>query len=105
MTVAFKNKQPIIVSPAALRRAGFKSRQQLEVKVRGGSITILPKTTKLVDEPIPSERRAVRRGIVLSEKDYEQGRSYGPFDTHEAFVASLHAETAKLDKKSKRPAK
>jgi len=50
--------------------------------------------------------RAIDRGIATSEKDYKEGRSHGPFKTHEAFVASLHAETAKLRKrKSKRTAK
>ncbi len=44
-------------------------------------------------------RRVIDRGIAASEKDYEEGRSYGPFETHEALVASLHAEAAKLRKK------
>jgi len=35
MTVPVKNNQPVIVPPAALRRAGFKSGQELEVKVWG----------------------------------------------------------------------
>lgn len=106
MTVAFKNKQPIVVSPAALRRAGFKSGQKLEVKVMGGSITIVPKASIAVDEYTPAERRAINRGIAASEKDYKAGRSHGPFKTHDEFVATLHEEAAKLGpKKTKRQLK
>jgi hypothetical protein len=92
----------VVVPPAALRRAGFTSGQELEVKASDGVITILPKLPPADDEYTPAERRAIDRGIAASEKDYEEGRSYGPFKTHEALVASLHAETAKLRKFSNR---
>ena len=98
MTVAIKNKQPIAVSPAALRRAGFKSGQEIEIKVSGGVITILPKLPTADDEYTPAQRRAIDRGIAASEKDYKEGRSYGPFRTHEEFIASLHKEAAMLSR-------
>jgi len=106
MTIAVKNKNPFVVSPAALRQAGFKSGQELEVRVSGGAITILPKPSFSAEEYTPAQRRAIDRGIVASEKDYKEGRSYGPFETHEAFVASLDKESAKLrGKKTKRAVK
>ena len=106
MTVAVKNGKSIVVSPAALRQAGFKNGQELEVKVSGGAITILPKLPIADDEYTPAERRAIDRSIASSEKDYQEGRSYGPFRTHEELISSLHAEAAKLPgKKRKRAAK
>ena len=106
MTVAVKNGKSIVVSPAALRQAGFKSGQELEVRVTGGAITILPKLPIANNEYTAAERRAIDRGIAASEKDYKEGRSYGPFKTHEEFISSLHAEAAKLrGKKRKRAAK
>src|ERR1700733_9854422 len=93
---AFKNKQSIAVSPAILRRAGFKSGQEIEIKVSGGVIAILPKLPTADDEYTPAQRRAIDRGIAASEKDYREGRSYGPFQTHREFIASLHKEAAKL---------
>src|ERR1017187_540342 len=48
------------------------------------------------DEYPPAQRRAVTRGIAQSEKEYKQGRSFGPFNTHEEFIASLHKQTPKL---------
>jgi hypothetical protein len=106
MTVAFKNKKPIVVSSAALRRAGFKSGEKLEVKVSGRAITILPKLPPTDDEYTPAERHAIDRGIAASEKDYKEGRFHGPFETHEEFITSLHKEAAKLrGTKRKRAAK
>lgn len=106
MTVAVKNKKPIVVSPAALRKAGFKSGQKLEVRVSGGAITILPKAQPTDDEYTPAERRAIDLGIAASEKDYREGRFYGPFETHKEFIGSLHKEAAKLrGKKRKRAAR
>jgi antitoxin component of MazEF toxin-antitoxin module len=75
MTVAVKNRAPGVVPPAALRRAGFTSGQELEVKAADGVITILPKLRATDDEYTPAKRRAIDRGIAASEKDYEEGRS------------------------------
>jgi hypothetical protein len=41
------------------------------------------------DRYTPAQRRAIDRGIARSLKEYKQGRGVGPFDTHEAFIASL----------------
>ncbi len=107
MTVAVKNnnKMPLVVPPAVRRTAGFKSGQELEFKATGGVITIVRKLPA-ADEYSPAERRAIDRGIAASEKDYKEGRSYGPFKTHEEFIAALSAEGAKIRaKKHKRPAR
>jgi hypothetical protein len=102
MTVAVKNRKPIVVSPTALRRAGFKSGQELEVRVTGGAITILPKFPIADDEYTPAERRAIDRGIAASEKDYKEGRSYGPFKTHEEFIDALHRGSSSLRGKNRK---
>ena len=106
MTVAVKNnnKTPLVGPPAVRRSAGFKSGQELEFKATGGVITIVPKLPATEDEYTPAERRAIDRGIAASEKDYKEGRSFGPFKTHEEFIAVLNAESAKLrTPKRKRP--
>ncbi|MGA2741057.1 MAG: AbrB/MazE/SpoVT family DNA-binding domain-containing protein [Bryobacteraceae bacterium] len=45
MTVAVKNKTPVVIPAAILRLAGFKRGQDLEVKASGGVVTITPKLT------------------------------------------------------------
>lgn len=61
-----------------------------------GVITLLPKLQTADDEYTQAQRSAIDRGIAASEKDYAEGRSYGPFQTHAEFIASLHKEAAKL---------
>jgi bifunctional DNA-binding transcriptional regulator/antitoxin component of YhaV-PrlF toxin-antitoxin module len=107
MTVAVKNdnKTPLVVPLALRRKVGFKSGQELEFSVSGGVITLAPKRETKADEYTPAERRAIGRGIAQSKKDYKEGRSYGPFETHQEFIAVLNKESAKLRAKRKtRPA-
>ena len=106
MTVAVKNKPPVVVPPAALRRAGFKRGQELEVKSASGVITIVPKAADTADEYPPAQRRALNLGINQSLKEYRQGKVAGPFESAEEFLADLHKESVKLDaKKNKRGGK
>lgn len=101
MTVAIKNNNnaPLVVPKSIRRKAGFKSGQDLEIKATGGVITIVPKLPGTEDEYTAAERRAIDRGIAQSEKEYRQGLHAGPFGTAEEFLADLHRESAKLDKK------
>ena len=58
----------------------------------------------MVVEYTLAQRRAINRGIAQSEKEYSQGRSFGPFKTHEAFIRSLQSEAGKLRVRKNRPA-
>ena len=61
------------------------------------------RSANAVGEYTPAQRRSIDRGIAQSLEEIDQGRSYGPFDSHAAFVASLRGESKKLRrKKSKR---
>jgi hypothetical protein len=76
MTVAIKNKQPVSVSPSALRRAGFRSGQQIEIKVSGGMITIVPKLTpdEAEDEQEIRDPK-IRAMIRQSNQDFLAGKT------------------------------
>ncbi len=97
MTVAVKNnnKAPLVVPLALRRKVGFKNGQDLEFSATGGVITLAPKLPAADDEYTPAERRAIDRGIAASEKDYTAGRSYGPFETAAAAIASIDANLHK----------
>ncbi len=85
----------------------------IEVSVQRGKIVLTPKIVidrsqfpNTDDEYTPAQRRAIDRGIAQSEKEHKQGRSYGPFSTHQEFLASLHKESVKLRRtKPKRAAR
>ncbi len=60
MTVAVKNKPPVVVPPSALKRAGFKRGQDLEFKASGGVITIVPRSPSGEDYPLETVTRIVK---------------------------------------------
>ena len=80
--------------PAAVReQAGVRIGDILEAKVVRGTITLVPKTV-------------IDRGIAESLEQFKKGQSFGPFDTAEEMLTSLHHEVKKLrTKKTKRSAR
>ena len=98
--------------PTRLRTlAGIAEGDFVEAAFLRGKIVITPKVmidrskfSNADDEYTPEQRHVIDRGIAQSEKEYKQGRSFGPFETHDAFIASLHTEAAKLRGKKIKPA-
>ncbi len=80
-------KKGQVTLPVRLRaKAGIAEGDVLEARLERGKISLTPKT--LVD-----------RQIAESLEDYRKGRFYGPFDTHEQFIASLKANIKKPPRK------
>jgi antitoxin component of MazEF toxin-antitoxin module len=104
MTLPVKNRAPVIIPPAALRRAGFKSGQNLEVKASGGVITILPGLPTAADEYTPEQRRIVDAQLAEGLEDIRTGRTYGPFETADEMIADMKSrlKTKATIKKTKR---
>lgn len=86
---------------AALRRAGFKSGEDLEFKASGRLITIVPKADRAAGKP-SAHQRQLDRGINESLKEFRQGKFAGPFSTAQEFLADLHKGSAKLARASKK---
>ena len=101
MGVVVSTKSELVVPRSVRQRAGLRSGQRVEFKVSGGVISIVPELPAADDEYTPAERRAIDRGIAASERDYREGRSYGPFESHEEFIAALHREAARMRGKKK----
>lgn len=81
--VSVKNKFQIVIPRSVRKKIGVNVGDLLEAAVERGKITFTPKS--LVD-----------RGIAESLRDFKEGRAYGPFETRDDLVASLHKEAAKL---------
>ena len=85
---------------------GLKGGQEIEFKVSGGVISILPKPPAADDEYTPKQRRIIDAGLAKADADIKAGRVSKAFSDHGEFIAALHNEAAKLStRKSKRPAK
>jgi bifunctional DNA-binding transcriptional regulator/antitoxin component of YhaV-PrlF toxin-antitoxin module len=100
--------------PVKLRSlAGIAEGDLVEAAFQRGRIVITPKLAangsglpKTDNEYTLAQRRAINKGIAQSEKEYKQGRSFGPFNTHAEFIASLHSQAPKpRGKKIKRAAR
>ena len=104
MTVTVKGKADLLVPRSVRRRAGIKSGDQIEFKVSGGVISIIPKLPSALDEYTPEQRRIVNARLAESAGDLQPGRSFGPFNSAEAMIASMKTELRKRasSKKSKR---
>jgi AbrB family looped-hinge helix DNA binding protein len=112
-TAKIQHKGQVTIPTRVREQAGLSKGDLVEFTFHRGKIVITPKVVidrsqfpNADDEYTPEQRRIIDRGIAQSENDYKQGRSFGPFETHEAFIASLHQEAAKLrGKKNKRDGK
>jgi bifunctional DNA-binding transcriptional regulator/antitoxin component of YhaV-PrlF toxin-antitoxin module len=104
MTVTVRNvsKTPLVVPPSIRRRAGHKNGEDLEFRVSGGVITILPKPPAAADEYTPAQRRAVDAQLAEGLADIKAGRTHGPFRTHREMIDFLHAQVKKAGPKAKR---
>lgn len=92
MTVTVKNNTTDLVVPASVRRrAGIKAGDQLEFKVSGGIINIIPKLPSADDEYTPAQRRVIDAQLAEAAK----GPYYGPFKTADAAIKFLNRETRK----------
>ena len=76
--VTVKNKHQVVIPAMVRKQAGIRVGDLLEAKVERGQVTFTPKSV-------------IDRGIAESLEDFKRGRSYGPFDTAEEMIASLHA--------------
>ena len=93
MTVTVQHKTPLVVPPAVRKRAGLKIGDQIEFRVSGGVITILPKLPTAHDEYTPAQRRVIDRGIAKGLEDIRKGRIHGPFETADEAIAHLRAHS------------
>jgi AbrB family looped-hinge helix DNA binding protein len=110
-TIVKVHRKGQMTLPTRLRAlAGIADGDLVEAAFQRGKIVLTPKL--VIDRSqfpsanrdyTPAQRRAIDRGIAQSLKEYKQGKAFGPFSTHEEFIASLHKEAGRLGaKKNKR---
>src|SRR5881227_2575908 len=93
--------------PSRLRSAiGVAEGDLVEATVLKGKIVLTPKLIidrsqfpNADDEYTPAQRKIIDARLAKSDEDIKRGRTFGPFDTAEEMIASLHKESTKLGKK------
>ncbi len=99
-----------VTLPTRMRSAvGVVEGDLVEASVQHGKIVLTPKMAdrsrfpSADNEYTPAQRRIIDARLARGLADVKAGRTIGPFETHEEFIASLHKETKKLKaKKTKR---
>ena len=89
--VTVKKKYQVVIPLAVRRELRIEVGDLLEARFERGKITFTPKSV-------------IDRGIEEGLEDIRKGRVYGPFETAEEMITSLHREAKKLrhGKKSNR---
>jgi bifunctional DNA-binding transcriptional regulator/antitoxin component of YhaV-PrlF toxin-antitoxin module len=85
----FKNKYQVVIPQHVRDEIGVSVGDVFEAKAEKGRIVFEPKS--IVD-----------RGVAESMAEFKAGRSFGPFATHEQFLASLHKEAKKAGTKRRK---
>jgi bifunctional DNA-binding transcriptional regulator/antitoxin component of YhaV-PrlF toxin-antitoxin module len=98
MTVTVKNKTkaPLVVPLSVRRKAGHQNGEDLEFRVSGRVITILPKLPTAEGGYTPGQRRIINARLAKADEDIRAGRVFGPFNTSEEMAASVEANIKKL---------
>jgi bifunctional DNA-binding transcriptional regulator/antitoxin component of YhaV-PrlF toxin-antitoxin module len=91
VTVTNKTKIPLVVPPSVRRKAGHKNGQDLEFRVSGGVITILPKPPAANEEYTSGQRRLIDARLAEGLADIKAGRTFGPFESADAMIAHMKA--------------
>ena len=90
MTVIITDDRTELVLPAHIRRqAGIKPGDQMDVRVSGGIVTLIPKLPVAGDEYTPQQRRVIDAQIAEGLDDIRKGRVSPRFDTVDEMLASL----------------
>jgi AbrB family looped-hinge helix DNA binding protein len=95
MTVTVKDKTPLTVPDQIRRRAGLKQGDQVEFKVSGGVINIVPKLPSADDDYTPEQRRIIDARLAEGLADIKAGRTFGPFDSADQMIAHMKAQLKK----------
>jgi AbrB family looped-hinge helix DNA binding protein len=102
-TAKIQHKGQVTIPTSVRRQAGLSKGDLVKFTFARGRIVITPKLVidrskfpNADDEYTPAQRRIIDARLAKSDEDIKHSRVYGPFDTHQEFIASLEKEIANL---------
>ncbi len=110
-TIKIQHKGQVTIPTRVREQAGLSKGDLVEFSYQRGRIVITPKI--IIDrskfpnadnEYTPAQRRQIDARLAESEKDFKQGRTYGPFNTADEMIAHMKAalKTRSAASKAKR---
>jgi AbrB family looped-hinge helix DNA binding protein len=94
-------RRQVVIPKQIWDALGLESGDYVEVQQVKGTVVIKPK--KLVDAEdvlTPEQKAVIDAGIAEGLEDIKQGRVYGPFDSVDAMLGSLHGAKPKKTSKT-----
>jgi AbrB family looped-hinge helix DNA binding protein len=90
--VKVKTKSQVTIPDAIRQKLGVEVGDILEARIENGSIILRPKVIVDRDEYTPAQRRRIDAELAKSVAEYKEGKSYGPFETHQEMINFLHQQ-------------
>jgi len=97
--VSVKSKFQIVIPQKVRERIGVEVGDVLEATAERGRIVLRPKVIVDRDEYTPAQRRRIDAQLAKSISEDKQGRSFGPFRSHQEMVDFLHQQRKSSGKK------
>jgi AbrB family looped-hinge helix DNA binding protein len=94
-------RRQVVIPKEIWDELGFETGDYVEVQHVQGTVVIKPKKPVDAEEVLTPEQKAViDAGIAEGLEDIKQGRVYGPFDSVDTLLGSLHGTKPKKTSKT-----
>jgi AbrB family looped-hinge helix DNA binding protein len=94
-------RRQVVIPKDIFDALGLRTGDFVEVQRVKGTVVIKPKKIVDADEVLtPAQKAAIDTRLAEGLQDMAQGRVYGPFDTVETLVQSLHEKNAPKKRKA-----
>ncbi len=98
-------RRQVVIPKEICEELGLQTGDFVEVKQVKGTVVIKPKKLVDADEVLtPAQKAEIDARLAEGLEDIKQGRVYGPFDSVEAMVQSLHGAKAPKQRKQSKTA-
>jgi AbrB family looped-hinge helix DNA binding protein len=100
--VIVKNNFQVVIPQSVRDQVGVHVGDRLEARAEGGKIVLNPKVVVVRDEYTPAQRRRIDAQLTKSRAEHKNGKSFGPFNTHQEMIDFLHQKTKEASARTDR---
>jgi AbrB family looped-hinge helix DNA binding protein len=93
--VTVKNKFQVVIPRSVRNQIGVSVGDLLDARAERGRIVLKPKVVVDRDEYTPAQRRRIDAQLAKSLAEHKEGKSFGPFKTHQEMADFLHRQAKK----------
>ena len=98
--VTVKKKYQVVIPQSVRDQVGVNVGDLLEARAERGRIVLKPKLVVDRDEYTAAQRRSIDAQLAKSLREHKEGKSFGPFKTHQEMVEFLHQQRKRSRKRT-----